>query len=306
MWWRPRQKTPVIATHPHIEAEQETLASAVIYLFDDGKETLANALIQCALHLEPVIAFSTRQLWGDVSATLVGRGSAVDELMRERKTIISTIQRCLPPRVNLEKRYYYSGDDRVAFEFRGGLVPIAYQETTRRLVELGGIEVPSVRNLRIKQQGQEYALKPIPIFPIGTFERNPLLCFVIMPFAAGFQEVYEQGIRRAVEAHGLICQRGDDIYQPGDILGQIWTSLIQARLVIADLTGANGNVLYELGLAHIIGQQAILLSQDTSAVPFDLRQQRGVRYSATRDGIARLVVELDNAIEAELARQDRH
>ncbi len=42
----------------------------------------------------------------------------------------------------------------------------------------------------------------------------------------------------------------------------------------------NGNVLYELGMAHVVGHQAILLTQNMNDVPFDLRQQRHIVYFA--------------------------
>jgi hypothetical protein len=96
----------------------------------------------------------------------------------------------------------------------------------------------------------------------------------------------------------MTCRRGDDISSAGDVLRQIWISLLQASLVIADLTGANGNVLYELGLAHVIGHQVILLTQDIANVPFDLRQQRHIIYSATAPGLQKLIVDLASAIRA--------
>jgi hypothetical protein len=60
---------------------------------------------------------------------------------------------------------------------------------------------------------------------------------------------------------------------------------MEARVVIADLTGANGNVLYELGLAHMMGHQAIVLTQAIDEVPFDLRQERHIVYSLTPAGV---------------------
>jgi hypothetical protein len=122
-------------------------------------------------------------------------------------------------------------------------------------------------------------VRPIPLFPHGVVEPDSTLCFVIMPFASSFSSVYSTGIKPAVEACGLVCKRGDDIQQPGTIVRQIWDSLLRSHIVIADLTGSNGNVLYELGLAHVIGHEAILLTQRIDDVPYDLRQQRHIVYS---------------------------
>jgi hypothetical protein len=145
-------------------------------------------------------------------------------------------------------------------------------------------------------------LKPVSIFPAGPFIRRDNLCFVLMPFADEFQEVYDYIIKPTVEATGLECQRADDIMESGDILAQIFRSLMQARLVIADLTGSNGNVLYELGLAHMIGHQAILLTQEVHQVPFDLRQQRLILYSLGPKGLSAATRKLDGAITSALSQ----
>ncbi len=93
-----------------------------------------------------------------------------------------------------------------------------------------------VEGVQVLQQGDPITLRPIAIFPTGPFNRDEKLCFVIMPFAAQFQAVYDEGIKPGVEIAGLRCLRGDDIMQPGFILGQIWSSLMEARYVVADLT----------------------------------------------------------------------
>jgi hypothetical protein len=62
--------------------------------------------------------------------------------------------------------------------------------------------------------------------------------------------------------------------KPGGILAKVWQALIEARAIVADLTGQNANVFYELGLAHAIGHDVILLTQDMRWVPFDLQHMR--------------------------------
>jgi len=55
------------------------------------------------------------------------------------------------------------------------------------------------------------------------------------------------------------------------IMQQIWVYILNARVLIAELTGKNPNVFYELGLAHAQGKDVILLTQSINDVPFDLR-----------------------------------
>jgi hypothetical protein len=147
---------------------------------------------------------------------------------------------------------------------------------------------------------RQVTLQPISVFPAGPFARRDKLCFVLMPFAKEFQDVYDYMIKPSVETAGLECRRADDIMESGDILAQIYRSLMEARVVIADLTGANGNVLYELGLAHMIGHQAILLTQTMGDVPFDLRQQRHIIYSLSPAGVQRATRQLQGALSATL------
>ncbi|MGH2487082.1 MAG: hypothetical protein ACRDHE_13820 [Ktedonobacterales bacterium] len=148
---------------------------------------------------------------------------------------------------------------------------------------------------------RQLIVSPVPVLPVADLTRDQKLCFVAMPFAAQFRPVYDTAITPAITAAGMVCRRADDISQPGAILTQIWQSMLQARLVVADLSGGNGNVLYELGLAHVLGHEAILLTQDINNVPFDLRHQRTIVYTMQGDGLESLRASLTAAIQSSLA-----
>jgi nucleoside 2-deoxyribosyltransferase len=77
-----------------------------------------------------------------------------------------------------------------------------------------------------------------------------------------------------VEEAGLVCVRGDEIYTRQAVIQDIWHSIRKARLVVAELSGRNPNVMYEIGLAHAIGKPIILLNRDEEDGPFDLRTLR--------------------------------
>jgi len=104
------------------------------------------------------------------------------------------------------------------------------------------------------------------------------LCFVIMPFSAEYDVVYHQLIKPAAETSGLKVLRADDIYSPGVITEQIRAAIHQSRICIADVSGKNPNVLYEVGIAHTLDKTTILLSQSVEQIPFDLRAFRVVLY----------------------------
>jgi hypothetical protein len=104
-------------------------------------------------------------------------------------------------------------------------------------------------------------------------------CFVMMPFAnpigTYYTSIYEPAIRKA----GLTPKRADDdIFGTGKIIDQIWAGINSARVLVAELTGRNPNVLYELGLSHAIKKPVVLVSANESDVPFDVKHVRVIYY----------------------------
>jgi hypothetical protein len=129
------------------------------------------------------------------------------------------------------------------------------------------------------------------------------LCFVLMPFGDDMlQEVYEVHIKPTVERVGLQCKRADDVLGPTPIMEDIWKGIHSARVVLAELTGQNPNVFYELGLCHAIGKDAILLAQDIKWVPFDVRHRRTIIYTPTPRGCKQLEEVLGKTLETMLGK----
>lgn len=90
-------------------------------------------------------------------------------------------------------------------------------------------------------------------------------------------------IREAVVLDNhLVCERADDIYSAGIVIDEIWGKLCEAQIVVADATGRNANVFYEMGLAHAIGKEVVILAQATSDIPFDLQHRRVILYRPER------------------------
>ena len=89
--------------------------------------------------------------------------------------------------------------------------------------------------------------------------------------------------------------RGDDLFSPTDILEDIWQSINAADFVIADITGRNPNVLYELGIAHTLAKPVLILSKEAADIPIDLATRRVILYGqkadAWREDLARMIQE---------------
>ena len=69
------------------------------------------------------------------------------------------------------------------------------------------------------------------------------------------------------------------LYRPSTIVNDIWTYTQKSKIVLAELSGKNPNVFYELGLAHALAKPAILLTESIDDVPFDLRALRILEYN---------------------------
>ena len=125
----------------------------------------------------------------------------------------------------------------------------------------------------------------------------------MMPFAESFNAIYRL-IQRVCTEQGLACTRADEDVKPGKITGKIYEAVSDAGIIIADMTGKNSNVFYEMGLAHAISDNVILLTQTTDDVPFDLKDFLHIQYSNTFDGAERLASDLSKVITTILRSAD--
>ena len=125
---------------------------------------------------------------------------------------------------------------------------------------------------------------------------------VMMPFSAEFDSVYEV-IKAVCEKVGCPALRVDEIYGPEKIINDVFSTISKSRLVVCDLTGRNPNVLYETGLAHALGRDVILLTQNKQDVPFDLQQIRFIKYLSNKEGLESLSSKLEKSLDAALNKR---
>ncbi len=131
-------------------------------------------------------------------------------------------------------------------------------------------------------------------------------CFVVMGF--GEKTDYEQGktfdldktyrviIKKAVEEAGLRCIRADDVIHSGSIDKEMYELLLEADIVVADLSTANPNAIYELGVRHALRPNTtIVMAEENFKFPFDLS-----------DVVIRTYEHLGKGIDAEVADEMRN
>jgi hypothetical protein len=103
-------------------------------------------------------------------------------------------------------------------------------------------------------------------------------CFVMMPFGEWFDRYYQEIYVPAIKDAGFEPVRADELFTTGSVVEQIWEQIEKAKLLLADLSGKNPNVFYELGLAHAAKQPVIFTAAEVGDVPFDLRHLRVIIY----------------------------
>jgi nucleoside 2-deoxyribosyltransferase len=142
---------------------------------------------------------------------------------------------------------------------------------------------------------------------------QPRKCFVVGPIGDPHAEhgspereayehhlgIFEQVIAPACEKYGIDAVRADGIAHAGDINEQICRHVVESDLVVADVSGGNPNVMYELGLRHITGKPTIHIGE-AGQLPFDIASIRTIRYQRKRSRLAEARKEIESALEAGL------
>jgi hypothetical protein len=110
-------------------------------------------------------------------------------------------------------------------------------------------------------------------------------CFVISPIGAEGSDIRRRSdqvlthiITPVATELGYETIRADKISEPGMITSQVIQHLVEDLLVVADLSGHNPNVFYELAVRHAVRKPVVQLIQIGEAIPFDVAQTRTVQY----------------------------
>jgi len=127
-------------------------------------------------------------------------------------------------------------------------------------------------------------------------EVDHTLLSVMMPFDPRFNDVYST-IQATAKALNMRCLRADDIWENDAIIQDIVSLIYRSRIIICDCTQRNANVFYEVGIAHTLGRDVILIAQSEADIPFDLRHLRYVIYLNNSEGRGQLAERLRQRIQ---------
>jgi len=127
---------------------------------------------------------------------------------------------------------------------------------------------------------------------VATPKRRPApkkRLFVAMPLHERFDDAYYVGIAGAAKLARVFAKRIDQDRHTSDIVLRIKETIHDFDGVIADLTEANPNVLFEVGYARALGKPVFQISSDPLAnLPFDVRNDRTLPYALGRTHQLRL------------------
>ncbi|WP_236614756.1 nucleoside 2-deoxyribosyltransferase [Sphingobium baderi] len=127
--------------------------------------------------------------------------------------------------------------------------------------------------------------------------------FVLMPFDSAFDDIYKLGIQAVANECDVIAERVDEQNFSETILERIYRQIETADFVIADMTGRNPNVFYEVGYAHARGKLCTLLTQSVDDIPFDLRHHRHIEYGSSIQTLKSKLKSEMNWLKAEREKQ---
>ncbi|HEX3694295.1 MAG TPA: hypothetical protein VH374_02805 [Polyangia bacterium] len=178
------------------------------------------------------------------------------------------------------------------------------------IVRLGGAAVPAV-----KDESEAGALAELPATPSGVEVSQVAwskTCFYITPIGDEGTEIRKHAdmmLKHLIEPvatakeFGFEVVRADRIERSGLITRQIFEYLVRSRLCIADLSFANPNAFYELGVRHVCRRPAIQIIRKSDRIPFDVSQGRTIKID-TSDVYT--VVDRIESAKRELAEHIRH
>lgn len=126
------------------------------------------------------------------------------------------------------------------------------------------------------------------VFDKKDVEVQDNLCAILMPFEQDWSDDMLKVYQSIVKRKGMDWWRSDFDWGVGQLMQQIWEGINRARVIIADCTGRNPNVFYELGIAHTLGKDVFICTQDKNDIPFDLRHITYFEYNTRPAGITAL------------------
>jgi AbiJ N-terminal domain 5 len=131
------------------------------------------------------------------------------------------------------------------------------------------------------------------VFSIPSKPQNDKLVTVMLPFT---QQAAFTSVKNACDNLGLECKKADDIWENSTFIQDIFELIFTSKVMVADFTGKNPNVFYEVGIAHTLGKTVIPIIQAINDIPSDLGHHRALLYLPNEQGYKELTEKIDKRL----------
>ncbi|QDG88837.1 hypothetical protein [Pseudarthrobacter sp. NIBRBAC000502770] len=128
---------------------------------------------------------------------------------------------------------------------------------------------------------------------------QPKKVFVISPIGADGSQVRRHAdlflefiVQAALPAPEFEVERADAHDSPYAITAAMLSSILNADICVADITGRNPNVFYELALAHAMDKPVVIMDGDKDSSPFDIKDMRALKFGLMPDEVKKAVSQL--------------
>jgi len=138
-----------------------------------------------------------------------------------------------------------------------------------------------------------------PLFGHASYIVDDRTASVLAPLTDEGDDLYDEAVKPALERTGLIPRRAVEFDDDEDKLKSIWRDICRSRMVVVDLTGADPLVMYELGIAHTVGKEALVLCKrgHCPKFPSKLIQANFLEYDEGEDGMVELRAKMAEALQ---------